>query len=235
MKNMCGECGNRFDNVTMHWSLSDCSYPDISSHQMEVIDGCLLGDGSIDMGSGHTCRFTIDTVEPDFTEHLLSVMGEVGCSSRMIRTGEEQAEYSSGGLRSGNRENYSDVYRFTSIAHPRLNTVREMWYGSSKKKWPGQLEITPTRLKYWYCGDGSYSGNPKSISISSVLMADDVDRITELFKTGNLIKPHYYVNDRDDRGKELEMQFTVGETQELFEYMGDPPPGFEYKWPEEYK
>ena len=48
MKEVCPLCGGQYSQLATHWSRSkDCSVPDLSGWQREVITGLLMGDGSV--------------------------------------------------------------------------------------------------------------------------------------------------------------------------------------------
>ena len=84
-------------------------------------------------------------------------------------------------------------------------------------------------MKIWYVCDGYLNtANPKPrVRISSVNESDRIDEIAEWITEETGIE----VNTSKNRERIL---FNTRRTQEFFEYVGEPLPGFEYKWPETY-
>jgi len=99
--------------------------------------------------------------------------------------------------------------------------------------WPEKIELTPTVLKHWYCGDGNWNNGScnNSIQISMANEKENTDKITQMFINVGLPAPSNY----NISGKRCAAQFTVEQSKELWEYMGEPLPDFEYKWPEQYR
>jgi len=65
-------------------------------------------------------------------------------------------------------------------------------------------------------------------------MANEVnntDKVNQLFENAGLLSPSNY----DISENNCIAEFTVDQSKELWQYMGEPLPDFEYKWPEEYR
>lgn len=41
----CISCGTNFSYVGQHYRQSGCTYPTLSQHQLELVEGVLMGDG----------------------------------------------------------------------------------------------------------------------------------------------------------------------------------------------
>jgi hypothetical protein len=62
--------------------------------------------------------------------------------------------------------------------------------------------------------------------------AENENKISSYFKQADLPLPSNYCTQEN---KEFNIQFSNSQSEELWEYMGDPLPDFQYKWPEEYR
>lgn len=164
--------------------------------------------------------------------------GIFGTGVSLYKTAEESAEDSRN--REFNldarAENYSDLYRWRSRNHPEFEEFSG-WYSSGDKVWPQNIKITPTVLKHWYCGDGSRKnrGTSNCIVIGMTNEVDNTDKVSKLFESAELPSPSNYNIYGEEGQKNCIAEFSVSQSKELWEYMGEPLPGFEYKWPEEYR
>jgi hypothetical protein len=106
--------------------------------------------------------------------------------------------------------------------HPYFNELRQ-WYESGKKRFPDDLSLTPQLTKLWYASDGYLDvgqwGRPR-LEIKARNENDRTEFLLDLFREHGF-DPLYIRN---------EIRFTCDETEQLIEWMGEPPPGFEYKW-----
>jgi len=59
------------------------------------------------------------------------------------------------------------------------------------------------------------------------------DKIRKIFSRSGHPVSRVYHYERDGRKDDFQLHFNASETEDLFEYMGEPVPGFEYKWPNE--
>jgi len=103
--------------------------------------------------------------------------------------------------------------------------------------WPEDIELTPTVLKHWYCGDGHWH-NSEANNCISIAMANEIsntNKIDEIFRNVGIQAPsNYSSSERKGGSFTCNADFTVEQSKELWEYMGKPLPDFEYKWPERY-
>lgn len=212
-----------------HWnSSSTCSHPKLTKEQEEILVGILMGDGTIfppDQSANH--RLQTKMCNKEYLGYVDSKFGIVGCGVTQCRTPEESAELAvSGGYTEADSENYSAMYSWNTRNLPDISRFRE-WYKSGKKVFPDNLKITPTTLKHWYVCDGSYNdnGSRNYIKISVHNERKQVDKLLSYFRTSGLPEPR--VGEREENCK---LCWTVSGTKEMFEYMGEPLPGFEYKW-----
>jgi len=115
------------------------------------------------------------------------------------------------------------------------------WYESGSKVWPADIELTPTVLKHWYCGDGSLR-NGKSPTIVTVNEFGSEEKIASMLSRRGLPVPNwrkrgqeYTYNGKTSDRTALFAYWPASVSDGFWEYIGDPLPGFEYKWPEEYR
>jgi len=238
MTDVCEQCGNKYESIGTHWSMNpSCSHPSFTQHQREIITGLLMGDGCIDTCNKHP-RLDVRMISENYLEYVASEFGVLGGEVRLSKTAEESAQQvRDGGLRpNADADNYSDVYAWQSMAHPELQSFAD-WYSSGEKVWPEDIELTPTVLKHWYCGDG-YWNNNRSQNRISIAMSNEINnrnKVDELFENVGLPKPsNYSISERKNGGFKCDAVFTVTQSRELWEYMGKPLPDFKYKWPNQY-
>jgi len=218
MKDNCPNCGNEYEALAMHWSKSkDCDYPEFPQELKEITTGLLMGDGCLYRNCQNPV-LAVKCVEEEYLHELSEIFGAFGNSVKMTNTGEKQKEYSTGSKFASDNPEYRDVYRWLSKSHPWYHELAE-WYSTGEKVWPSEIEMTPRVLKHWYAGDGDlHEGN--YIRISSI-NENDLEKISSYFIHSNLPEP----NRTGDR-----FYWSVDDSKELFEYMGKPPSGYEYKW-----
>jgi len=121
----------------------DRSIP-ISPLLLELIEGELLGDGSINkVNGGHLGCYTHASKYYEYVCWLDRVFSSEG----LVRSGNID-EYK-------HRENSAIYYRYKSISCVELGVLYKKWYPNGKKTVPEDLEFTPTILRQWFVGDGS--------------------------------------------------------------------------------
>jgi len=238
MGDVCLQCGNEYQRVATHWNQSSCKRQSFTDHQKEIITGLLMGDGSINK-SNNNPRLECNMISPNYLKYIDNKFGIFGNGVSLTKTAEENAKEKrdSGFSPNAKEENYSDVYRWESMSHPELQEFSE-WYSTGTKVWPSDIELTRTVLKHWYCGDGHWdnSGTHDRIKISMANEVENTDKIDQMFENVGLPSPsNYNISERKDGSKKCDAEFTVEQSEELWEYMGEPLPDFEYKWPNQYR
>jgi hypothetical protein len=234
----CPECGEDYQRLGSHWQHSPSHRPKLTQRQLETVCGLLMSDGCIDH-SGKNSRLVCKMISSNYLEHLDDVFGCLGLGVSLEKTAAESAKQNrdSGFSPDAKEENYSDVYQWTTRTHPKFNEFRE-WYSSGKKVWPENIELTPTVLKHWYVGDGC-RGTNKGINRILIGMSNEVEnteKVSQYFTDVGLPKPsNYNVHKRKMGGQKCSAQWVVEDSYELWDYMGQPLPDFEYKWPKEYR
>lgn len=215
----CPDCGNEYDRVGTHLSASSCSYPDLSSYQIDVLTGLLLGDGDVERRGTDKPKFRVRSTQRDFLSHIYNIMEPHSCSITLNSTSEYAAKQYGGDL-----EDYNDSYQFRTISSPVFKHFAN-WYDGSKKEIPNSIEIDQNILKYWYVCDGSLSGG--SVRIYTSDMTDSIDRIIDLIVDDFNFRSSVF--DRPN-GKRESYIYLPSEETSKFLAKTEPLAGYEYKW-----
>jgi hypothetical protein len=232
MSEVCPLCGDKYSQLATHWSRSkDCSTPELSERQEEIITGLVMGDGSVVVANKNP-SLHVKMITEEFLSWVDENLGWLSNGYTLTQTAKEAAKENreSGFSPNAVEENYSDKFTLRSKCVNHLWDWRD-WYGKNGKKFPKELELTPTILKVWYCCDGSmetYNSKPH-IAISCNNESDNIDYLLRLF--GHIdVEPVPHESKRS-----FNLRFNQSDSIKLWEYMGEPLPGFEYKWPNTYQ
>lgn len=236
-RDTCPTCGNDYQKIGQHWSIGPCDWPRLSHKQIQIATGLLMGDGYL-YRDDKNAHLQVSMIKPEYLEYIDTCFGTFGMGVRYQKSAEDSAAdcRNSGFSPNANSDNYSDVYRWLSKNHPQLNQFCA-WYESGKKVWPDDIILTPTVLKHWFCCDGTrdvISGGNSRVHIAMSNERRNKDKVSELFSQSHLPSPdNYNIAQRKDGSYSCVARWNVGHSRILWDYMGNPPPGFEYKWPTE--
>lgn len=215
----CHECGEYYKGVGTHWEKGSCPYPIITDHQREIITGLMMGDGYM----SHSL-FTIHMTNKTFVEWVKEKLGYV-VNGGLTRRDADEHENGRGGFENSDAR---DTYIIRTHSTPQINEFNS-WYNNSSKKYPDELELTPMILKMWYVSDGSIMNQHQeypSIRIAKKLgNKRDEQQLIDLFSRMGW----EFERDIQDVGSTY-FRFTISDSCEMWDYMGEAPPGFEYKW-----
>lgn len=227
----CPTCGETFGRVSQHFRGSPEHRPDLTQEQYEVTIGLLMGDGSLSRDP-ETARIDVTMTSPKYLEYLDDIFGWLSRGVNLRYTASECAsnDRSSGFNPDAKEENYQDKYKWYTSCHPDFDEFRS-WYSTDEKVFPNDLDLTPITLKHWYVGDGSLHKSSQ-FRLSMPNEKGNENKIERLFSKSGLPKPLDWYGSGEKHNSAL---WTHSDSAELFDYMGDPLPGFEYKWPEEFK
>lgn len=225
----CPQCGDEYQRLGHHWAVSsDCDYPDVPETWREILTGIFMGDGTRHFPpSAANARLQVTNISEPFLRHLCIELGWLTTGVRLKRTSAE--------IREQNRKsslpriaslNYEvrDQYELSTRRHPWLNRFDD-WYTASGKRFPHDLELTPLVLKYWYVCDGHLlwgsSGHTRpQVWIRATNEASRPALIHGLFD--NLpVAPTF---------RHGQLMLTSDETEWFFQYVGQPVPGYRYKF-----
>lgn len=221
----CNDCGSEYQRLGSHWG-HGCSPPTPTYEQEQMIIGALMGDGSM-TGPKRSRQFRLYNTNKEFLEWFDKKMGVLTTGIKIGRTPEEHVkDLEKCKDRNFDAEDYNTQYYVSSRAIDYFKQFDD-WYSSGRKNYPENLSLTPPMLKLWYVTDGT-------------LVEKEYERPYIRIADSNEIK-------HNSRGEFLiklfdEVGFDATVTSEcvkiykdsikpLFNWMGDSPPGFEYKWP----
>lgn len=203
----CHNCGGEYKSIGAHYSLSDCPHPEFTKRQREIIEGMMLGDGWINHhnDSGNPF-FAVGMVNKEF---LVYLQDELYPHS----TGLKEA--------TGSDISKQQYYKVRTRRNPKLEQYAD-WYSTGEFK-AKQVDMTPLTLKMWYVSDGfaESRGVLPTIRITNKMDGDRERFFGKLFESLP-VTPKISPSD---------IRFGVEDSEFLFEYMGEAPPGFEHKWP----
>ncbi len=122
----------------------------------ELIDGLLLGDGSLDKRAKNA-RYRHSCKHKEYIEYIIKELFSFGICTETIY--DKDNGYGTG-----------RVFQCYSKIHKNLTTQYERWYIDKKKTLPSDLILTPLILLHWYIGDGGFDsdkGYLRQISIAA--------------------------------------------------------------------
>jgi len=233
MTDTCHECGNEYKKVTTHWAKSSCEYPKFTERQHEVLTGLLMGDAWFDGGTKEPSIAT-EMIAKEFLEYLSNkIFPELSREVKLRITAEDNAaKHRKSGFRpNANGDDYSDIYRWGTIAHPEIQRY-EKWYSTGEKNFPEDIKLTPTTLKVWYVCDGFLTSD-KYPGVALCNEHKNKEKIDNMFREQGLTDYFWDVSDPDDRHAtkpRAVVRFRTNGADSFFEHVGKPLPGFSYKW-----
>jgi len=220
----CPTCGDSYKQLGNHWQFAENHRPSFSEYQKELVTGLVMGDGCVANRDGNP-YLTISTASERFLEWLDSEFGVHSTGVVKSYDADDLADRNEedDNIEVVNRENYHDQYRLKLRNSPYLKEFAE-WYSSGEKKYPSDIDLTPTVVKMWYVSDGvlgwgKMNGLPR-VQLR-ILTQDDVvehlcDELEEYGFTPNYSSGLIYLR-REDTGTFLE-------------WIGEAVDGYEYKW-----
>lgn len=213
----CPNCENEYERLGHHWSMSsDCGEPELTDRQHEVLTGLLLGDANVSESDNRKPHFQIMMKSGEFVEWISDELGVFATKISEV----EGTGYGEGNIYYQMRTRRADVF-----------SQYNDWYGDNGKIFPDDIELTPLILKVWYCCDGD-------MSVDDRWNTKHYARISSKNEADNKRKVNSYFTDLDFQPNWNDgCRFTFGRegSHEFWQYIGEPLPGFEYKWPDRYK
>ena len=223
----CPNCDREFVNMGQHWKSQNCEYPALSREQKDIIRGLVMSDASIQQSK--TNNLTISLTEPAFLEWLAEKLDCI-CNTEkypnLKQTAKEAKESAIDyfGENAVNSESkYKPKYRLLTRSHPFLNEFDD-WYVPEKRYPLDDLDLTSTVAKMWYIGDGTLEDSNTSRPRAEIACANEKDRLEEV---ADLIREQGFEPCVRQYGK---IAITSSDTPAFLEWLGEAPPGFEYKW-----
>jgi len=212
----CPYCNSKYTSLGTHFRYYPDHRGEITEEQHEIVTGLLLGDGTIygrRKDKNNNAFLSVTLSQERAVDHLIKKFDWL---SR-----EKQTVYTDG----------RQYHRFETRSHPDLNKYKE-WY-QPDKIWP-EIKITSKMLKYLYISDGTYDTNNSHnrIMISCSKEGINKNKVLRIFECSGFSVDRTYEYERDGRCDDFQIWFNTDTTQSMFASMGEPIPGFEYKWPD---
>jgi hypothetical protein len=216
-----------YSNIGNHWRQS-CGYPEPDN--VELFDGLVMGDGNLKHSHNSSERLGNQSIEvvsinEKFIQHLYEDYAPFFTEPSVRRSAKDSAlqAIESDVVSSAEGSTFRTQYRIVSRAIPFFNRY-DSWRASGKKRWPDSIKFTPERLKYLYAADGGLSWNKDSVSaraqITSSNEPEQMSRIRNMLNSIGIDCSTY-----SDR-----IMMKPSSTEDFLDYLGEPVPGFEYKW-----
>jgi hypothetical protein len=228
----CPDCGKPYKQLACHWRYNPEHRPSFTDKQLNIIKGLLMGDGCLDISSKYP-RIKVETINEKYLHELnniFSLLSSTGGVYQSMDSVESSMNISNSSFIEVKNPDCSDLYTWKTKTHPDLEKFKS-WYSSGKKIFPETINLDPEVLKHWYVGDGSYTEYDR-FTIVTGNESESKKKINSYFQKKSLPKPKWVTSERYG-AKISHLRWTVDESKELFEYIGEPLPGFEYKWPGE--
>lgn len=226
----CPNCGKHFEVIGRHWK-KDCKYPKVTKKQKDVLVGGLMSDASF--VSDSSIQFS--STNKDFLKWVCRKLGWLSTSSgvKTKNTSEENFESSKryfGKEKVSSPDNYSDSYYLRTREHPKIAKMKEKWYKNKEKRYPKSISLTPTSGKIWYVGDGglNYGGRGRKTPNIQIGSENEKNR-PELLR--NLLQEKGF----SPKVSDYIIYLPSSETEKFLDWIGEPIPGFEYKWETDYQ
>jgi hypothetical protein len=222
----CHSCGERYRKISRHWYETSCSYPEISDRQKSMLIGLMMGDATLGAKDQSNPFVGIVNTNIEFLKWIHEELDSLSYTPTLLSTAKEKYEQNieSGftSEESANLGKYNDVYYLNTVSHKEF--VNLDWISEGKKVIPKEIPIDSMIVKMWYCSDGSLhwrSDRGKAEArITNVTENDDLEKFKKMFSEAGF----------DVRVGGKEIQFNIKQTKRLFDWMGEPPNGMEYKW-----
>lgn len=214
----CPNCSYEGGRLIDHIKYNHDSFPDLEKKQKEVITGLLLGDGSF----GYRNGMSVSNTNKLFLYHLNSILSPwTGSITKKVDSNKTRKIKTKDGCLHTIKSNKA-CYSLNIRKHPEIDDLSD-WYKPSSECFPEDLTLTPTIAKYWYVSDGGLCWNATNTASATITTTNEMKR------------REYLESLFEDNGFSPTMSgttllFTREDTERLLDWMGDPPPGFEYKW-----
>lgn len=213
----CPGCGKSYDYMGVHW-VKSCGFPKIPEDKKQALIGVLMGDGWIRKPSGTNNLPTLEVASTSerYLNYLRNEISPFASSVREYKSGAVIARLAAESGQNSSIENTSDQWILRTRSHPYMKTLRG-WYGQRGKSFPDDFPFTPTTLRHWYACDGTAGKN--HISFAAQNEQNNSSLISRFADFG--LDPVW-------DGHKLRLRQNDSHT--LLDFMGDPVPGYEYKW-----
>jgi len=185
---------------------------------MELMRGLLLGDADIKEGTNGSI-FRLRMTNKLFLEWVSTKLSPLSRGVFLSESSDKQKESAlRGGLKGVSEgSEFSDLYGLRTVTHPQIN-VLQSWYSTGQKRYPESM--TYEMLRMWYVTDGWNQEGRMRIRCKQ--QADKPQDIKRMISSIG-INPTIDNNNGVIRINSKQSREFLNST--------NPPPGFEYKWP----
>lgn len=137
-KEYSGQKGSKYCSLSCFGKSQMLILPEITTRQMEIINGGLLGDATIKSTKHGNCLYgeSKTSICREYLEWLFDEFGKW-----------------SGAIYDMKKGKYF-ISHFVSRKHRFWTDLRNLWYPNGIKIIPTSLILSPLTLATWYCGDG---------------------------------------------------------------------------------
>lgn len=191
-----------------------------------------MGDGCVQNRDGNP-YIVVKMVSPNYLDYVDTHLGAFSSGVRKVAGSEELAKNmrDAGINPEANAKNYSDIYELITRSMPEFKEYAN-WYNGGQKEYPNNFQLTPTVLRHWYVGDGTWSNcnNKNSINIAIQNEPGNDEKIKEIFTNVNLPEPTIITTKTT-----CEISFKKEDSKEVWKYMQHSLPDFGYKFPDRYQ
>lgn len=150
----------------------------LSDIQLDVINGSLLGDGSIELGNYGQARFckTQRSVVKDYLDWHDSILFPYS-SSLLYRERSGIGHTASGKIIRDNTK-VCKSYEYRTICHSRFTNIHKRWYvlegnGRYTKRVPDDITLNPRTVAVWFADDGTNHKNHRECYFHTQSFDDD--------------------------------------------------------------
>lgn len=218
---MCHNCDGEYKSLGKHWSFDtiECDPPQLSDRQHQIITGMLMGDSYVGRNRSDTPFYEVKMTNKTFIQWLANELKEVVSSYGLREKSSVKKERDGEFAPNSDR---LDIYYIRTFTLPELEQYRA-WYSTGKKLYSNDLELTPLILKMWFVSDGTI--NHRDNGRDSIhLCKHKFDSYTE-----DLLRDLFNERGWDFWRDDNILCFDVETSYEMWDYMGEMPPGMKYK------
>lgn len=194
-----------------------------NERKKEILIGLLMGDATISKTvDGKRNNLEVEMANEQFLEWLSKQLGCLVSQFGQSRTVEQLAAKNRRHGHTVNEENISEEYIVSTVTTDFTTKLRDKWYPNGEKRFPDDLNLTPEITRMWYVCDGSLVKNEYAVIYANNEI-NRQDYMESLFDDTPFNPSFNYTGGGG-------LQFKKKETPEFLEWIGDPVPGYEYKW-----
>jgi len=181
----------------------------VAEYQHSIIEGCILGDGSVTR-NGPSSFIQVSNSKRTFLTHILNNLPDDIIGDNPI---------------SSKKSDDDETRVLKTLSKDWINNYRDRWYNKGQKKVPDKFTLDKINLLYWYLGDGHLrSDDTPSLSASwtSEYQIEKLkDDIEDIVGQATLY----------DKSTHYEIRVNAKHRQQFFNTIGPcPTKEYQYKW-----